>query len=52
MAWNLIEKVLRTYLKEGEYVPGKEIGIRIDQTLVHDATGIMVFLRFEAPGLS
>ena len=52
MAWNLIEKVLRAHLKEGEYVPGKEIGIRIDQTLVHDATGTMAFLQFEALGLS
>jgi aconitate hydratase len=52
MAWNLVEKVLRAHFKEGEYVPGKEIGIRIDQTLVHDATGTMAFLQFEALGLS
>lgn len=35
----------------GEYVPGKEIGIRIDQTLTQDATGTMAYLQFEAMGL-
>ena len=31
-------------------VPGQEIGIAIDQTLVHDATGQMALLQFEALG--
>ena len=52
MGKNIVEKVLQAHLKEGEYVPGKEIGIRIDQTLVQDATGTMAFLQFEALGLS
>jgi len=51
MGKNIIEKVLQAHLKEGEYVPGKEIGIGIDQTLVQDATGTMAFLQFEALGL-
>jgi aconitate hydratase len=36
----------------GEYAPGKEIGIKIDQTLTQDATGTMAYLQFEAMGLT
>ena len=52
MGRNIVEKVLQAHLREGDYVPGKEIGIRIDQTLVQDATGTMAFLQFEAMGVS
>lgn len=51
MPQNIVEKILRTHLKEGVYEPGREIGIRIDQTLAHDATGTMTFLQFEALGV-
>ncbi len=51
MGQNIVEKILRAHLKEGEYVVGKEIGIRIDQTLTQDATGTMAYLQFEALGL-
>ncbi|MFA6004110.1 MAG: aconitate hydratase [Elusimicrobiota bacterium] len=50
MPANIVEKVLKAHLKEGEYVPGQEIGIRIDQTLTQDATGTMAYLQFEALG--
>lgn len=33
---------------EGDLTPGKEIGIKIDQTLTQDATGTMVMLELEA----
>jgi aconitate hydratase len=52
MGKNIIEKVLQAHMKKGAYLPGKEIGIRIDQTLTHDATGTMAFLQFEALGMS
>jgi aconitate hydratase len=52
MKKNIVEKVLQSHLREGAYVPGKEIAIGIDQTLVHDATGTMAFLQFEALGVS
>jgi len=52
MGKNIIEKVLQEHLIQGAYIPGKEIGIRIDQTLTHDATGTMAFLQFEALGIS
>jgi aconitate hydratase len=52
MADNIAEKILKQHLKEGEYVKGREIGIRIDQTLTQDATGTMAYLQFEALGLT
>jgi len=48
----LTEKILRDHLVDGSYEPGKEIGIRIDQTLTQDATGTMAYLQFESMGLS
>ena len=51
MGKSLTQKILEEHLVVGEYVPGKEIGIRIDQTLTQDATGTMAYLQFEAMGL-
>ncbi|HEQ79176.1 MAG TPA: aconitate hydratase, partial [Euryarchaeota archaeon] len=48
MGQSLTEKILRKHLAVGEYVAGKEIGIKIDQTLTQDATGTMAYLQFEA----
>ncbi|MBE0598665.1 MAG: aconitate hydratase [Desulfuromonadales bacterium] len=50
-AKNLTRKILEAHLVEGELVPGEEIAIRIDQTLLQDATGTMAMLEFEALGL-
>jgi aconitate hydratase len=52
MGYTLTEKILREHLVDGIYDPGKEIGIRIDQTLTQDATGTMAYLQFESMGLS
>ncbi|MBI5742962.1 MAG: aconitate hydratase [Elusimicrobia bacterium] len=51
MPQNIVEKILVSHLKEGDFVKGQEIGIRIDQTLTQDATGTMAYLQFEAMGL-
>ncbi len=51
MSQNIVEKILKAHLREGDYVVGQEIGIRIDQTLTQDATGTMAYLQFEAMGL-
>jgi len=51
MADNVATKILKAHLVEGELVPGKEIGLRIDQTLTQDATGTMAALQFEAMGI-
>lgn len=47
----LCEKILRDHLVEGTYEKGKQIGIRIDQTLTQDATGTMAYLQLEAMGI-
>ncbi len=51
MGKSLTRKILEKHLVVGDYVPGKEIGIKIDQTLTQDATGTMAYLQFEAMGL-
>ncbi|MDR2460550.1 MAG: aconitate hydratase [Deltaproteobacteria bacterium] len=50
MPHNLTEKIIEKHLQSGDMLPGQEIGIKIDQTLVHDATGQMAMLQFEALG--
>lgn len=51
MALTLAQKIIKSHLISGEMVPGKEIGLRIDQTLTQDATGTMAYLQFEAMGI-
>jgi aconitate hydratase len=50
MGLNLTEKILTEHLAAGELTPGKEVAVRIDQTLTQDATGTMAFLQFESMG--
>ncbi|MDD1750396.1 MAG: aconitate hydratase [Methanothrix sp.] len=52
MGYTLTENILRQHLANGSYEPGKEIGIKIDQTLTQDATGTMAYLQFESMELS
>ncbi|MHB8765883.1 MAG: aconitate hydratase [Deferrisomatales bacterium] len=47
----LTRKILETHLVEGRLVPGQEVGLRIDHTLLQDATGTLALLEFEALGL-
>src|SRR5688572_7445356 len=51
MGDNLTRKILKAHLVTGELIPGREISIRIDQTLTQDATGTMAYLQFEAMGI-
>ena len=51
MGYTIAQKIIRDHLVSGEMVPGKEIGLRIDQTLTQDATGTMAYLQFEAMGI-
>ena len=51
MGKTLTEKILAAHLVDGEMIKGKEIGIKIDQTLTQDATGTMAYLEFEAMGV-
>ena len=47
----ITELLVREHLVEGTPGAGKEIGLRIDQTLTQDATGTMAYLEFESMGL-
>jgi aconitate hydratase len=51
MAKNIVQKILESHLVSGELTPGSEIGIRIDHTLVQDATGTLALLQFESLGM-
>lgn len=51
MGLGVFQKIIKNHLIEGEMVPGKTVGIKIDQNLIHDGTGMMVYLEFEALGV-
>jgi aconitate hydratase len=48
MSENVTRKLIRSHLACGDMEPGREIAIRIDQTLTQDATGTLVMLALEA----
>ena len=51
MGLNVAQKLIKSHLLSGAMTAGKEIGIRIDQTLTQDATGTLVMLELESMGL-
>ncbi|WP_333887865.1 aconitate hydratase [Clostridium sp.] len=51
MGLNASQKIIKNHLVKGEMIPGKEIAIKIDQTLTQDSTGTMAYLQFEALGI-
>ncbi|MGH7369975.1 MAG: aconitase family protein, partial [Candidatus Methylomirabilaceae bacterium] len=51
MGENLTRKIIRDHLVEGRMTPGEEIALRIDQTLIQDATGTMVWQQFHSFGI-
>jgi aconitate hydratase len=48
---SVAHKLIEAHLLDGEMTPGREIALRIDQTLSQDATGTVVMLEFERLGL-
>ena len=48
MGENLTRKILGAHLVTGELIAGREIAVKIEQTLTQDATGTMACLQFEA----
>ena len=52
MVLGLFQKIIKNHLIEGKMIAGEDVGIRIDQTLTQDSTGTMVYLEFEALGIS
>ena len=51
MPKTITEKVIEKHLVQGMLEPGREIALKIDQTLTQDATGTMAYLQFEAIGV-
>ena len=47
-AQNVSQKLISSHLLSGEMIPGTEIGLKIDQVLLQDATGTLVMLELEA----
>jgi len=48
MGKTITEKIIEAHIISGRFIPGTEIGIKIDQTLTQDATGTMAYLEFES----
>lgn len=51
MGKSLAAKILEQHLADGDLEAGREIAIRVDQTLTQDATGTMAYLQLEAMGV-
>lgn len=51
MGLTITEKIIKEHLVVGQLDRGKEIGLKIDQTLTQDSTGTMAYLQFEALGI-
>lgn len=48
---NLTRKIIKAHLQEGTMTPGEEIGLKMDQALLQDATGTVLWLEFEQIGV-
>ncbi len=51
MGLTIAQKIIKNHLISGEMIAGREIALKIDQTLTQDATGTMAYLEFETMGL-
>src|SRR5438105_1313150 len=51
MPRNVAQQLIESHLVDGTMEAGREIGIRVDQTLTQDATGTLVMLELEAMSL-
>ena len=51
MGKSLTRKIIESHFVSGDMTPGKEIFIKVYQTLTHDINAVMTYLAFEAIGL-
>src|SRR5829696_5905994 len=51
MADNLVTKIFKEHMENGNVEPGEEVGLHIDQALLQDATGTMACLQLEQIGV-
>ncbi|NQT54593.1 MAG: aconitate hydratase [Desulfobacteraceae bacterium] len=49
---HIVGQILAEHLIDKDLVPGKEVAIRIDQTLTQDATGTLVYQEFMSLGIA
>ncbi len=52
MGRSLTHKIIAAHLMEGDMLPGQDIALNVDQCLIQDATGTMVWLQFDQLGIS
>jgi len=48
---NLVYKILKSHIVEGNLKKGEPIALKIDRTLTQDSTGTMAYLQLEAMGI-
>jgi aconitate hydratase len=48
VAKTITQKIIESNLVSGRYIAGSEIAIKVNQTLTHDATGVMAFLHLQS----
>ncbi|MBE6062539.1 MAG: aconitate hydratase [Clostridium butyricum] len=51
MGDNLVYKILKSHIVEGNLKKGEPIALKIDRTLTQDSTGTMAYLQLEAMGI-
>ncbi len=51
MGQSVTHKIIAAHLLDGEMIPGNDIALKIDQCLIQDATGTMVWLEFDQFGI-
>ncbi len=51
MGLGVAQKILKSHMLSGGLEKGRELALRIDQTLTQDSTGTMAYLQFEALGI-
>jgi len=52
MGLGIFQKIIKNHLVEGKMKSGESIGIKIDQNLIHDGTGMLVYLELESMGIT
>ena len=52
MSLNITQKIIKEHLTNEKMESGKELAVKIDQTLTQDSTGTMAYLQLEALGIS
>ena len=43
MGLGVFQKIIKNHLVESKIISGENIGIKIDQNLIHDGTGMLVY---------